>query len=153
MEQQDNNLFGLNLDTTGSTHLKETASWARLLAIVGMVMCALMVLFGIFASMALSRATSEINKEFGGTASAGVGATMMITYIIIALINFFPCLFTLRFANYIRTAINANDQMALNEGLRNLKATFRYMGVITIIGLALFLIAFLIGGMGALMSA
>ena len=152
-QQQDNSLFGLSLDATSTGHLKETASWARLLAIVGMVSCVLMVLMGIFASMAMSRATSEFDREFGGSASAGLGATMMITYIVIALIYFFPCLFTLRFANYIRTAINANDQLALNEGLRNLKATFRYMGIITIIFIAFFVLALLLGGLGAIMAA
>lgn len=152
-QQQDNSLFGLSLDSTSTGHLKETASWARLLAIVGMVMCVLMVLMGIFASMAMSKATSEFDGEFGSSASAGLGVTMMVTYIIVALIYFFPCLFTLRFANYIRTAINANDQLALNEGLRNLKATFRYMGIITIIFIAFFVLALLLGGMGAIMAA
>ncbi|MBI5371785.1 MAG: hypothetical protein HZA79_07145 [Sphingobacteriales bacterium] len=158
MEQQENSLFGLSLDATSTSHLKETASWARLLAIVGMVMCVLMVLGGILASVAVSKATGELEREFrsggyGSGAAAGMGAAVAVVYIIVALIYFFPCLFTLRFANYIKTAINANDQQALNEGLRNLKATFRYMGIITIIFIAFFVLALLLGGMGAIMSA
>ena len=42
--------------------------------------------------------------------------------------------------------------MALNEGMRNLKATFRFMGVITIIFISLFLLLFLLGGLGAVMG-
>ncbi len=157
MEQQENSLFGLSLDATSTSHLKETASWARLLAIVGMVMCVLMVLGGILASVAFSK-VGELERDYGRSgygsgASAGMGAAIVVVYIIVALIYFFPCLFTLRFANYIKTAINANDQQALNEGLRNLKATFRYMGIITIIFIAFFVLGLLLGGLGAIMSA
>ncbi len=156
MEQsQDNSLFNLNLDSTSTSHLKETASWAKFLAIAGMVMCGLMVIIGIVASMAVSKVTNDFDGGYGGYRggnTAGLGATMMITYIIIALIYFFPCLFTLRFANHTKNAINANDQMALNEGLRNLKATFRYMGIITIIALAFMLLGLLLGGLGAMMG-
>jgi hypothetical protein len=40
MEQnQDNSLFNLSVDTVSKAHLKETAGWAKFLAIVGMIMC------------------------------------------------------------------------------------------------------------------
>ena len=44
MEQQNQNqdadLFGLSIDTTGRAHLTEAAKWARFLAIVGFVFIA-----------------------------------------------------------------------------------------------------------------
>lgn len=151
-QQQENSLFGLSIDSVTAGYLKETASWAKLLAIVGMISCGFIVIGGIVASMAVSSATSEFREIGGGGASAAAGAAMMIFYIIMAVIYFFPCLFTLRFSNYIKMALNANDQMALNEGMRNLKATFRFMGVITIIFISLFLLLFLLGGLGAVMA-
>lgn len=152
-QQQENSLFGLSIDSVTAGYLKETASWAKLLAIVGMISCGLIVIGGIVAAMAVSSATSEFSREMGGSgASAAAGAAMMIFYIIMAVIYFFPCLYTLRFSNHIKVALSSNDQMALNEGMRNLKATFRFMGVITIIFLSLFLLLFLLGGLGAVMG-
>lgn len=150
--QQENSLFGLTIDSVTAGYLKETASWAKLLAIVGMIGCGFMVIVGIMASMAVSSVTSEYNREFSGAAPAAFGAMMMVFYILLAVIYFFPCLFLLRFANHTKNAIGANDQMALNEGLRNLKATFRFIGIVTLIFISLFLLMFLLGGLGAIMS-
>jgi hypothetical protein len=57
--------------------------------------------------------------------------------------SIFPCLFTLRFANKMRIAIDANDMHHLNESFRNLKITFRYLVIVTIIFLALVIIGLL----------
>jgi amino acid transporter len=154
MEQnQDTSLFGLSIDPTGKSHLSDTAKWAKFLAIVGMVMCILVVIFGIIAATSLSRVENDFQRQFGSRSNsfgAGFGITIMIMYIIIAVIYFFPCLFTLRFANHIQNALRANDLASLNEGFKNLKITFRYMGILTIIFIALFLFSLLIGGLGAL---
>ena len=156
MEQnQETSLFGLSIDPIGKSHLSDTARWAKFLAIVGMVMCVLIVVFGIIAATAISN-VSDFQRDFGGRRSSydtgGLGITLMITYIIIAVIYFFPCLFTLRFSNHMQNAIRANDQTSLNESFKNLKVTFRYMGILTIIFIALFLLGLLLGGLGALLG-
>lgn len=150
--QQENSLFGLSIDSVTAGYLKETASWAKLLAIVGMIGCVFLVLGGIMASVAVTTVSSEMSREIGGGATAAMGAFMLIFYVLIAVIYFFPCLYLLRFSNHIKNAITANDQMGLNEGLRNLKATFRFLGIVTIIFISLFLLMFLLGGLGAIMS-
>lgn len=150
--QQENSLFGLSIDSVTAGYLKETASWAKLLAIVGMIGCVFLVLGGIMASVAVTTVSGEMSREIGGGATAAMGAFMLIFYVLIAVIYFFPCLYLLRFSNHIKNAVTANDQMGLNEGLRNLKATFRFLGIVTIIFISLFLLMFLLGGLGAIMS-
>ncbi len=155
MEQnQGSSLFALEIDANGKSHLSETARWAKFLAIIGMVMCGLMVIGGIFVSAAMTGAMNDLERGgYPGTAGTpGMGAAMMVVYIIMAVVYFFPCLFTLRFANHMKSAIANNDRTSLNESFKNLKVTFRYMGVITIVFLSLFLISFLLGGMAALMG-
>lgn len=157
MEQnQDTALFGLNVDTIAKNHLKETASWAKFLAIVGMIMCVVMAIGGFVFSYYMSRQLSEFDTGFNSFrrsgAPDGFGITMGVTYLLFALIYFFPCLFTLRFANHTKNAIIANDQVSLNEGLKNLKITFRYMGVLTVIALAFFILALVLGGFAAIMT-
>lgn len=155
MEQnQDKSLFELNLSQDSRTHLKETASWAKFLAICGMIFLVLMVIFGIIVSMSISRVGNQFDQEYRqeGISTTGLGAGMMIMYILMALLYFFPCLFTLQFANKMKLALASNDDLLLSESFRNLKKTFRYMGVLTIIGLAFFLLALLTGGLTALTS-
>ena len=53
MEQTDSSIFKLEIDPIVRTHLSETASWARFLAIFGMIMCARMVLLGIVVATVL----------------------------------------------------------------------------------------------------
>ena len=153
---QDTVLFGLSVDAIAKNHLKETASWAKFLAITGMVMCVLMAIGGFVFSFYMSQQLSGLDAGFNDFDKSGTpdgfGITMGVTYLLFALIYFFPCLFTLRFANHIRNAIIANDQVSLNEGLKNLKITFRYMGVLTVIALAFFILALVLGGFAAIMT-
>jgi uncharacterized membrane protein YjgN (DUF898 family) len=156
MEQnQETSLFGLSIDPIGKSHLSDTTKWAKFLAIVGMVICGLVVIFGIIAAISLSNAEGDFQRQFGRRSrsyGSEVGITLMITYIIIAVIYFFPCMFTLRFANHMQNAMRSNDQASLNESFKNLKVTFRYVGILTIIFIALFLLGLLIGGLGTMVG-
>jgi uncharacterized membrane protein YjgN (DUF898 family) len=156
MEQnQNSSLFGLNIDATGQSNLGDAARWAKFLAIVGMVMCILIVIIGIFAATALSSIESNFQRDFGGRSaygSSGMGVTVVVMYILIAVIYFFPCMFMLRFSNHMQNALKANDQASLNESLKYLKVTFRYMGILTIIFLVFFVLGMLIGGLGFLLA-
>ena len=79
-----------------------------------------------------------------------MGAVMAFYYIVIALIYFFPCLFLFRFATKMKVALASNDQETLNTSFQNLKATFRYMGIVTIVMLVFFLLAFLVAFLGVM---
>lgn len=146
MEQHvsTSSLFSLSIDPVTKAHLSETAKWARFLAIVGFIFLGLMLVFGIFFSSYMATVLGGYDT-YGGTglmASFGVG--MAIMYIIIAALWFFPLLFLLRFANRMRAALNGNDQRALNISLQNLKVFFRFIGIMTIIGLALYALAIIL---------
>lgn len=157
MEQNQNpSLFGLNVDATSQSNLGDAAGWARFLGIVGIVSCVLLVVLGIFAATALSSLENRFQSDFGGRSSglgSAMGVTVAVTYIFIAVIYFFPCMFLLRFANHMKRALRSNDQATLNESFKNLKVTFRYMGILTIISLVFLVLALLIGGLGVLMGS
>ncbi len=153
MEQnQNSSLFELGVSSDAKSHLGEAAKWARFLAICGMITLVLMIVFGIIASLAFSKAASEYDDIYrqGGVSSQGLGAGMMVVYILIGLLYFFPLLFTLQFANKMKLALTSGDDLMLAESFRSLKKTFRYLGVLTIIGLAFFIMALVTGGMAAL---
>jgi len=138
---QNTSLFGLGIDNTSKGHLSEAARWARFLAICGFIMIGLMVIYGIAMSIMFSSMMSSMSEydnpyrtsSFGN----GLGIGMAVFYIICAVLAFFPYYFLLRFANKMRAALYSNDQATLNDSFMNLKILYRYMGILTIISLAL----------------
>ena len=143
MDQDQSSLFGLGIDPTTKAHLSEAARWARFLSIVGFIMCAILILVGIFAGSIFSTFTSKFSS--GTDISSTFSAVFVVLYIIIAVIYFFPCLFLFQFAGLMKSALASNDQNTLNTSFQNLKKMFRYVGILTIIALSFYLIVFLIG--------
>lgn len=153
MEQQNENLslFGLSIDPTSKLHLGEAARWAKFLAIVGFVMCAIIVVVGIFASTFLSGMMSGYGGAYSDAATSGMGTVLAVVYVIIALVYFFPCLFLFRFASKMKEAIATNEQTTLNVSFQNLKAMFRFIGILTVLFLVLWVLLILSTMVGAAM--
>ena len=151
MEQTSHSsLFTLSIDPVTKAHLSEAAKWARFLGIVGMIGLALMIIFGIFGSAMMFSTASGLDGNYGASGMGAYGSSFFAAWMIVAaLLYFFPLLFTLRFANKMRSALNANDQQALNTSFQNLKICFRYIGILTIIGLVFMAIAVIFAVIGA----
>ena len=151
-QSQEPTLFGFGIDQSSRTHLWEAAKWAKFLAIVGFIMCGILAIVGIFAGSVFSSMSSTYD-EYGTGPSAfgsGFGVLMILLYVGIAIVYFFPCLFLLRFANHMKTALNTDDQVTLNSSFQNLKIMFRYVGIVTIIIISFYLLAFLVGILGVM---
>jgi hypothetical protein len=154
MEQnQDLSLFNLNLDQTGRAHLAEAARWAKFLSIIGFIMCGIIVIVGAFFGSVFSTLTSGYGNspydDIQTSATGGLGAMMAVFYIVIALIYFIPVLFLFRFATKMKTALASNEQEVLNASFQNLKASFRFVGILTIIMIAFWILAIIVGLLGA----
>jgi len=141
-QTQDSGLFGLSLDPTGRSHLAEAARWARFLAIVGFVGVALVAVVAIFGGSYIATMFSRTSQynELGSDFTTGMTVGIIIYYLCVALLVFFGYLFLYRFAANMKTALRENNQDALNRSFQNLKVLYRYLGILTIIGLSLFAI-------------
>lgn len=145
MEQNQNtNLFALNIDPGGKSHLWEAARWAKFLSIAGFIICLIIILIGIFAGSFIEL----MGKRYGDYGNAeidmsGFRTMIAIVYFLIALLYFFPCLFLFRFASYMKKALLSDNQENLNASFMNLKIMFRYVGIVTIVILAIYAIIFL----------
>jgi len=139
-QNQNTSLFGLNIDQASRSHLTDIARWAKFVAIVGFIMCAMTIILGFFMEASYSQI---YNSRYEGldtdrnTRSAGI--TMAVMCFISALVYFFPLLFLLQFSSKMRSALISNDQDTLNSSFQKLKNTLRYVGVLMII-LLLFLV-------------
>ncbi|RYZ56449.1 MAG: hypothetical protein EOO14_12315 [Chitinophagaceae bacterium] len=153
--EQNSSLFSLTIDPLTKAHLAETAKWARFLAIVGFVFLLLLILVGVYSAFTLNR-FEESYRELGGGVSDGItssaGTGMAVVYTIMAVIWFFPLLFTFRFANQMRNALQGNNQELLTTAFQNLKVCFRYLGIVTVIFLVMIALSLLFGIMGLALS-
>jgi hypothetical protein len=141
----ENNLLEneLLIDSVSQVHLKETAMWAKFLAIAGFIISILIAIGAVFAGTMFNKLTAGMpggNK--GGVMTGGV---IMVMYLLIAAVAFFMSLFLFRFGVKMKAALIINDQESLNISFQNLKVYYRFAGIITIIYLVILLLA-LLGG-------
>ncbi|MET0243960.1 MAG: DUF5362 family protein [Flavitalea sp.] len=145
MEQQDS-LFELQVDHQSTAFLRETAKWAKFLAIVGFIFIGLIVIVVVFAGSMLGAAMSTAY----GTAGSAVGSFQVILLVAMVLIYFFPTLFLYRFASRMQVALRNNDQVTLNSSFESLKSCFKFMGILMIIILSFYALALVFGMFAAI---
>ncbi len=122
----------LIVDSTISTHLKETAVWGNFLAVIGFIYSGFILLAAIFAASMYARLTGNAT---GSTNGLLVGGMVGIIYLVLAGIIFFMSMYLFRFAKNIQVALKTNDQETLVASFKNLKIYFRFAGIITVVAL------------------
>jgi hypothetical protein len=141
------NLFELQIDHNSTQYLRDAARWGQFLAVVGFIFIGLFVVAAIIFATVLSNAFNSM-----GSASAAMsGGIIAVVCIIYALIYFFPCLYLYNFSSRMQVALRSNDQDQLNISFRNLRALYRFLGILLIIGLGLWVLAIIISVIGAAM--
>jgi hypothetical protein len=149
----ESSLFELQIDHNITTYLKETARWAKFLAILGFICCGFMVLIALFAGTFITAMLNMSGNMVGGTGAGitgAMGAVISFLYIVIGLLLFLPCLYLYNFASRMQIALRTNDQEQLTRSFKNLKAHYRYIGIFTLIYLGLIALGLIIGVLGSL---
>jgi uncharacterized membrane protein YjgN (DUF898 family) len=134
------NTFTLQVDVGNIPYLQEAAKWAKFLAIIGFIFCTLMVIFAFFAGTFLSRYFNQLESSTTNVFAMS-GGVITVIYILVALLYFIPSLYLFNFASKMQTALRNNDQVNLNSSFRNLKACFKFWGILLIIVLCIYAIA------------
>ncbi len=136
-ENNDNNK--LEFDASCIKHFSETRKWTMFLSIMGFIFTGLCIV-GFIVMLALAPA---------------MGNRVVLSFIpllLIVTIYFFPLYYLIRFSTYSKRALNTMDQNALVTSFRYLKCFYRFIGIMTIVVVGLYLICgIIIGASGALM--
>ncbi len=127
----DENQFFANPQIAG--YLLTTSKWGKFLAIVGYVVMALMIVFGIFIFITLSFGSPFPEPGF-------MSGIMGFFYVIVGALYFIPVTNLLRYSMEIKKGIDSNDMQSINSGFRNLKSLFKFIGIFTVVTLALYAI-------------
>lgn len=128
-------LFDLQVDDPIKQHLSDAAKWAKFLSITGFVFCGLIFLGSLFAIVTLS----------GASDTAALGATQLILLLVFMLLYILPLIFLFNFARNMLAALRQSDQLALTTSFRNLKMCYKYLGILTIVLLGIYALAFIVG--------
>lgn len=137
----------LELTKEALSNLYETRKWTHFLAIMGFIFIGFMILLG-FAIKSFLSSMGE------GVPQMPYSSTLLgFIYLMIGLLYFFPVLYLFKFSKWMKTALVNNNPSDLNEAFKNLKAHYRFIGVLTIITLCFYVVMFVAGAAIGLISA
>ena len=130
-----------------------TRKWTMFFAILGFVFLGLMLVFGLVAGTLIRKFTSGMSGMEGMEGMGSMGAAggmasimMIIVMLIFAVIYFFPLFYLLKFSQHAKRAVASCDANEMTLAFKNIKSYWKYMGILVIILLAVYLIIFLIFG-------
>ncbi len=123
----------LRLNSQAKRFLNEAAGWARFLSVLGLILITLQALvvlsvifFGAFSG--LSMGPFE-------------GSVIMLIYGLMALFYFFPLYYLFLFSERAKRAIATDDDIALEDCFGYLRSHYKFVGIIIIILLAVYILA------------
>ncbi len=120
--------------TTDSIHSLDTIwRWASFFSILGFLGIAMLVILGIAMVFILSAFDN-------GMMGSSVKYIIMVVYIVLGAIYFYPILLLFRFSRWTKKAIVNKSSLDFSLALKNLKGHFQYVGIMTIILFALYFI-------------
>jgi hypothetical protein len=112
-------------------YLVETAQWGKFLAIVGYVLMGLMVLLAFFMMFGLSGLMKTFRSGFPMV-------VMGLVYLVLAGVYYIPVTYLYKFSVQMKEAIQSQDEGLYASGFENLKSLFKFLGIFTIVTLALY---------------
>lgn len=138
------------MEGASTRFLAETARWGKFLSIVGFVLCGLLVILALFMGTLMGTAFSQI--EGAGLLGGGMSILVTVIYLILAVLYFFPCLYLFRFSDKMKRALVESNQVEMTSAFENLKSCFKFMGIMTIVLLSFYALAFIFGILGSAFS-
>jgi hypothetical protein len=134
----------LVLTPEAQSYLLSAGKWASFLGVLGFVFCALFFIMALFTGTIFSKmaAMAPYNPMF--TAMAGFGGFITCFYILIDVLYFFFSLYLYQFATNIKAGISFSDSARVTAALGKLKSFFKLWGIVTIVIIAIYILAFIL---------
>lgn len=117
--------------------LSEIARWSFFFAILGFISIAVLLVFAILIGTVYA---PIVDAAAGQQGLPSLGISLSITYFIVAIIYVFPVLYLLQFSKKMKAALESKNDDALADAFGMLKSHFKYVGVLTIILISLYVL-------------
>ena len=124
-------------------YIEEAAKWAKFLAIVGFFILAMLLLVALITGFVLPQMNQGQEVMAYGTSFVSPHL-LMLFYVLVAALYFFPILYLYRFASRSLSAIKEKDSNRLNTAFKSLKSHFKFIGILILINLAVY-VALILG--------
>ena len=113
--------------------LLETSKWTKFLSVLGFVGIALLVLIGGGISLLGSSLPTVPNfpMKFG---------FIGFIYVLLALLYFFPTYYLYKFSINLKNGLEDDDQSVFTSAFGYLKSTFKFMGVLAIVLISIYVL-------------
>jgi heme/copper-type cytochrome/quinol oxidase subunit 2 len=120
--------------------LDSTRKWTTFLSVLGFIFLGLIIVAGLTTSLFLTTFKTQ-------EANLGIPESLMvIIFVVVGAIYFFPVFFLFRFSRNTRDAIHNLDSRKLSKGFNNLRLYFTYTGIMVIVVLAIYVVALIAAG-------
>jgi ABC-type multidrug transport system permease subunit len=130
----------LKVDEETARNFKEGSGWAQFLAILGLVMMG----FGIIVLLVSVVGLAALDRR-----SSSMVILPLVFSIIMFGLFFFPMFYLLQYALKVRRAISTYNQEEFTKAIGQLKSHYKFMGIVAIIIIALYVLMFIIIGISA----
>lgn len=134
------NAAGMSLSSNSIEWLNQTRKWTMFLSILGFIFIGFIIIAG-FSMQALM---SNVGSEIPGMTSGMTGA-ITVVYIIIGLLYFYPVYSLFMFSKTSKEAVTNMNHTALEESFKHQRNMYRFMGIFTIVILAIYVLVLLVG--------
>jgi len=122
----------LKINSTAEKYLTEIRKWAHFLAIVGFVFTGLMIIASVVVALVLANLTLDQSAfPFPMTYLSGV-------YFVMAIVYFFPVYYLYQFSIKMKYALQKKADDILESSFSFLKSHYKFLGILTIVMLALY---------------
>ncbi|GAB7086745.1 DUF5362 family protein [Marinifilum fragile] len=139
----------IELTAQSVIYLNETRKWTMFFSILGFVFLGILIIAAIFMATMFGAMAGD-NLPFMGS-----GIIIGVFYLLLGALYFFPIFYLYKFSKHSKTAIYSEDSEQLSLAFKFLKKHYKFIGILSIIILSFYVLAFLImsiaGGIGAFM--
>jgi len=132
------NLF---IGEKSKTDLLEYSKWAKFLAIMGYIGIGFMVLAAF--GMLLMSVIGSANSVFDGFPMF-FGVIYFVMYLVMAGLYYFPTSYLHKSADNIKYGIMNDNNEAVASDFDKLKSLFKFVGILTIIGIGFYVLSILV---------
>jgi len=125
---------GIILNSKASSYLKQSGKWASFLAIVGFVICSIILLSVIVLPIGSFTHSATLNIP------SFVGLSLKGAYLALDMVYFFLSLHLYRFSKKVKTGIDDLNSDQFAYALGKLKSFFQLLGIMAIVFFSLSII-------------
>lgn len=145
---------GMGITTEGRSILSDIAKWTKFLSVLGFIFLGISVFIILAAGILISLTNSYMESASSYPYDPGVFRWFYaIIYLIILGIYFIPVYYLYKFSVNTKNALKMDDVDTLTDALSFLRKHYMFIGILTIIGVIFYMIAFLFMLFGVLANA